>query len=110
MRRPRRYVLITLGVVLLALGAACVALQRPDIPWAKLDAKYANTESRFMDLPGGLRIHYRNQGLASGPSVVLVHGFSASLHAWEPWVRLIGILTHKFGSIAWVTTRRVTRS
>ena len=94
MQRTGRYILITLGVVLLSLGAACVALQRPDIPWSRLDAKYANSRSRFMDLPEGLQVHYRDQGLTSGPSVVMVHGFSASLHAWEPWVRLIGNRYH----------------
>ncbi len=90
MRRLGRYILTTLGVVLLGLVGVWVALQRPDIPWVRLEAKYANAQSRFMDLPGGLHVHYRDQGLASGPSVVMVHGFSASLHAWEPWVRLIG--------------------
>jgi pimeloyl-ACP methyl ester carboxylesterase len=44
-----------------------------------------------MDLPGGLRVHYRDQGPREAPVIVLVHGFSASLHAWEPWVdRLSG--------------------
>ncbi len=77
-------------IVAVALVAGCVALWRPDIPYAKLDARYASPASRWMDLPGGLRVHYRDQGLASGPAVVLVHGFSASLHAWEPWVARLG--------------------
>jgi pimeloyl-ACP methyl ester carboxylesterase len=84
---------VVLGVaagigVVAAVGWA--ALQRPDLPWSVLDAKYANAASRFMDLPGGLRIHYRDQGNPKGPAIVMVHGFAASLHAWEPWVARLG--------------------
>jgi len=78
-----------LGVVIV-LVAVWAALQRPDIPWPTLEARYANAQSRFMDLPGGLRVHYRDQGRADGPTLVLVHGFAASLDAWEPWVQRLG--------------------
>jgi pimeloyl-ACP methyl ester carboxylesterase len=43
-----------------------------------------------MDLPGGLHVHYRDQGNHEGLPIVMVHGFSASLHAWEPWVARLG--------------------
>jgi pimeloyl-ACP methyl ester carboxylesterase len=78
------------GAVLSAAIVAWAALQRPDIPWARLERKYANAHSRFMDLPGGLRVHYRDQGNRRGPPIVMVHGFAASLHAWEPWLNLLG--------------------
>jgi pimeloyl-ACP methyl ester carboxylesterase len=90
MRRLGRLLLIVFGVILLVLIAGYLALLRPDIPYATLEAKYANAQSRYMDLPGGLHVHYRDQGLAGGPPVVMVHGFSASLETWEPWVRRIG--------------------
>ena len=61
-----------------------------DIPYETLDAKYASPASRFMDLEPGLRVHYRDQGDRDGPPLVLVHGFAASLHAWEPWVGELG--------------------
>ena len=74
-----------------ALAAAgYIALLRPDIPYDRLESKYAGPTSRFMDLPGGLRVHYRDQGLRGGPVLVMVHGFSASLNAWEPWVARLG--------------------
>jgi pimeloyl-ACP methyl ester carboxylesterase len=79
-----------LGGLVAVLVVGWIALQRPDIPWAKLEAKYANAQSRFMDLPGGVHVHYRDQGNPSGPTIVMVHGFSASLHAWEPWVQRLG--------------------
>ncbi|HWA61275.1 MAG TPA: alpha/beta hydrolase [Caulobacteraceae bacterium] len=78
-----------LGLVVL-LAAGWLALQRPDIPFATLKARYANAQSRWMDLPGGLSVHYRDEGLRTGPPIVLVHGFSASLQAWEPWVARLG--------------------
>ena len=37
-------------------------------------------------MPGGLHVHYRDQGRPDGPALMMVHGFSASLDAWEPWV------------------------
>lgn len=73
-----------IGLAALSL-ASCTA---PDIPYPTLEAKYASTDSRFVDLPGGLHVHYRDQGPRDAArTLVLVHGFSASLHAWEPWVQ-----------------------
>jgi len=84
MRRLGMSLMALLG--LLALGGCA----KPDIPWPELEAKYANAQSKYADLPGGLHIHYRDQGNPAGPTVVLVHGFAASLHAWEPWVARLG--------------------
>lgn len=75
--------LILAGLAALSLGG-CVAA---DIPYETLEARYASPASRYMDLPGDLRVHYRDEGPRDAPAVVLVHGFSASLHAWEPWVQ-----------------------
>jgi len=70
-----------------SLAAASLSACARDIPYPKLEAKYASPASRYMDLPGGLHVHYRDEGPRDAPVVVLVHGFSASLHAWEPWVK-----------------------
>jgi alpha-beta hydrolase superfamily lysophospholipase len=80
---------LVLGLAVLLAGAY-LALRRPDIPFKTLEAKYANSASRYLDLPSGVHMHYRDQGNAKGPVLVLVHGFSASLHTWEPWVGLLG--------------------
>lgn len=82
----RRIVLAAALAASLALGG-CLA---PDIPYARLEATYASPASRYADLPGGLRVHYRDEGPREAPAVVLVHGFSASLHAWEPWRQRLG--------------------
>lgn len=84
---------ILLGLVALVLVVAIVgwlSLRRGEIPWTTLEAKYANAESQWVDLPGGIRAHYRDQGNPDGPVLVLVHGFAASLHTWEPWVQRLG--------------------
>jgi pimeloyl-ACP methyl ester carboxylesterase len=78
--------------VLRTLAVLCAALlsltgcARGDIAWTTLEAKYAAPASRYAELPDGVRVHYRDEGNPAAPAVVLVHGFAASLHAWEPWV------------------------
>ena len=85
-----RFLIAVLAVVAVLLGLAWLVLSRGDIPYARLEARYANSASRFIDLPGGLHLHYRDQGRRDGPVLVMVHGFSASLDAWEPWVARLG--------------------
>ena len=80
---------IVLAVVALA-AVGYLVLKRADISYATLEAKYANGASRYMDLPGGLHVHYRDQGNPKGPTLVMVHGFSASLADWEQWVGILG--------------------
>lgn len=75
--------LILAGLAALSLSGCLAA----DIPYPTLEARYASPASRYMDLPGDLRVHYRDEGPRDAPAVVLVHGFAASLHAWEPWVQ-----------------------
>jgi pimeloyl-ACP methyl ester carboxylesterase len=60
-----------------------------DIPSATVDAKYSNAQSKFLLTEDGSRIHYRDQGNISGTPIVLIHGAMASLHTWEPWVRIL---------------------
>lgn len=85
------------GLIMLGFAFFCTVLivaglllWRPDIPFDRLEAKYANAQSRFLDLPGGLHIHYRDQGVRNGPPIVMIHGYSAALQAWEPWVARLG--------------------
>lgn len=74
------------AIVAAVLAAGWFALKRADVPYATLEAAYANEASQFEMLEGGVRVHYRDEGLIDGPTIVLVHGFSSSLHTWEPWV------------------------
>ena len=90
MRLFLRILLWGVGGVVALLVIGWLSLQRGDIPWATLESRYANSASRYMDLPGGLHVHYRDQGNPAGPTLVMIHGFGASLHAWEPWVARLG--------------------
>jgi pimeloyl-ACP methyl ester carboxylesterase len=78
------------GLVALIVVGGYFALKRPDIPYETLAAEYESAASRYVELPGGVRMHYRDQGNPNGPTLLLVHGFSASLHTWEPWVERLG--------------------
>ena len=78
------------GLIAIIAVAGYFILKRPDIPYETLAVKYESAASRYVDLPGGVRMHYRDEGNANGPVVLLVHGFSASLHTWAPWVERLG--------------------
>lgn len=74
---------MTLALAALTLSA-CVAA---DIPYEELEARYGSETSRYMEMPDGVRVHYRDEGNPDAEiTLVMVHGFAASLHAWEPWV------------------------
>lgn len=73
----------------LLIGAALAGCIAADIPYERLEAKYASSASQYMTLGNGVRVHYRDDGPREARAIVLVHGFAASLHAWEPWVQLI---------------------
>lgn len=72
--------LVVAAIALLALGYT------PDTDPAAMRAKYASSESQFVDVGGGLTMHVRDEGNREGPVLVLLHGSNASLHTWEPWV------------------------
>lgn len=77
---------VILGGLVILIVVAGIALYRPDIPYAKLEAKYARPSSKFVDLTGGVRMHYRDDGPRDAPVIVLVHGYGDSFLTWEPWI------------------------
>lgn len=85
-------VLALVGLVAIVGGIGYFVLKRDDIPYPTLAAKYESAASRYVDLPGNVRMHYRDEGSrdADAPTLLLIHGFSASLHTWEPWVQRLG--------------------
>jgi len=77
--------------IVVALGViGFFTLSRADIPYATLETRYANASDRYLDLPSGVHLHYRDQGNPSGEAIVLVHGFGASLFDWEDWAKRLG--------------------
>jgi len=79
------------ALVVLLVGVF-LAIRRPDIPYADLRAKYGAPADRYMDMPpggafGDVHVRYRDEGVRGAETLVLVHGFAASLADWEPWVQ-----------------------
>ncbi|MEM6626023.1 MAG: alpha/beta hydrolase [Pseudomonadota bacterium] len=81
---------ILLGVIVFVVvtsGAAWFTLKRDDIPYEALETTYASYASDYIDLPNGVRMHFRDEGPRDSDKIlVLVHGYASSLHTWEPWV------------------------
>jgi pimeloyl-ACP methyl ester carboxylesterase len=42
-----------------------------------------------VDLPGGLHVHYEDEGDPSLPLLVLLHGYGDSYTSWDGWVRAL---------------------
>lgn len=86
----QKYIKLTLGILTgLIIGAIALAW-RGDIPYATLDKTYASPASKFIDMGGGVEAHWRDEGNPNARPILLIHGFSSSLHTWEPWVREFG--------------------
>lgn len=83
----RRTLGVVFGLIVLILIGAWLWLRGPDIPFETLEAKYAQADSHFVDLPGGYRAHYRENGDPNAPLLVLLHGFADSFTTWDGWVR-----------------------
>jgi pimeloyl-ACP methyl ester carboxylesterase/cbb3-type cytochrome oxidase subunit 3 len=77
-----------LVLVMLLVAALAVTwwLYTPDKSRAVLEARYLNGPGDYLDV-AGLRLHVRDSGAREAPAVILLHGFGASLHTWEPLAR-----------------------
>lgn len=84
--------LVLVGLAALVTVGGYFALKRPDIAYETLASRYESAASRYVDLPGGVRVHYRDEGVQApgAPTLLLIHGFAASLHTWEKWIPLLG--------------------
>ena len=79
---------VGIAALLVAIPVIAVAiLYRSDIPVSQLEAKYMSDYSRYVVMEDGLKVHIRDQGNRDGPVLVMIHGLSASLHTWEPWIQ-----------------------
>ncbi len=88
--RGRRRSRAGLALAGAGLGALLLALWRRDIPYPVLERRYGTAASRFLSIPGGVRLHVRDAGRRDGPVLVLLHGFAASSADWEPWIERLG--------------------
>jgi pimeloyl-ACP methyl ester carboxylesterase len=79
---------IVIGSVVLVLALVAYWLWTPDKDRAFLEARYLAAPGDMIDLPPW-RLHVRDTGPKSAPAVILLHGFGASLHTWEPWAQAL---------------------
>ena len=80
--------ILLLALLLVAAIAAGFWLYTPDKPRAELEAKYLNAPGDYLDV-AGLRLHVRDSGPRDAPVVIMLHGFGAGLHTWEPWAQAL---------------------
>lgn len=82
----KKFLKWTVLTLLVAIVGAIAWFWTPDRDAEELRAQYANDASQFIELDNGLTVHVRDEGPRNAPVILLVHGSSASLHTWEPWV------------------------
>lgn len=82
MLRKTMAIILTIVAV---LAAGWLALRRPDIPYKTLEIAYAVPDTQFMTLDERLKVHFTDTGPRDRDTIILVHGFSASLHTWTDW-------------------------
>ncbi len=78
--------LSAIALLVVALGAGW--LWTPDLDRATLESRYLAAPGDMRDVAGA-RLHVRDSGPRDAPAVLLLHGFGASLHTWEPWAQAL---------------------
>ena len=86
--RKRRWPYLLFFALATLVGVAWWAYS-PALPSEILMARYANDQSKFIEI-AGVRAHVRDQGNPDGIPLVLIHGAGGSLHVWEGWVNELG--------------------
>ncbi len=82
-RLPKKRHILT-ALLAAALGALGLWLYTPDVSRAELLARYQRSPADRIEV-AGLGLHVRDDGPRDAPAILLLHGFGASLHTWEPW-------------------------
>ncbi len=68
------------------IGLVAYWLWTPDRERAVLEARYLAAPGDMLTV-AGTRLHVRDSGPKDAPALILLHGFGASLHTWEPWAQ-----------------------
>ncbi len=72
-------------VIVAVVGFAVLVFRQSEgLAPETLEAKYLTPADRFIDVDG-VRVRLREEGTASAPSIILVHGFTFSLETWDAW-------------------------
>jgi len=79
---------VAAAIALVAFVGAVAWLWTPDRDRAALERTYLAAPGDLLPVAGTV-LHVRDSGPRDAPAVVLVHGFGASLHTWEPWAHVL---------------------
>lgn len=71
------------GIVVIAL---MFSQFQPDKSATEINAKYADSQSKFVEIDG-MKVHYKIEG--KGAPLMLIHGTSSSLHTWDKWTEIL---------------------
>jgi len=77
---------IALSTVAALFLAGVAGFLRLDLPRAELIRKYADVNSRFIELRDGSAAHVEILGTEANPTVVLLHGAMSSVQSWAAWM------------------------
>ena len=107
----KRFIVLSSFVLALAVIAGFWGYR--DIPFEILREKYANSDSRILQIQG-MPVHVRMEGNPTDSiPLLLLHGTGASLHTWDGWVsemksskRLIRLDLPAFGLTGPTTDRK----
>lgn len=70
------------------LAVAAFWAWTPDLGADDLAARYRRAPADIVTV-AGTSLHVRDDGPKDAPAVLLLHGFGASLHTWEPWAQAL---------------------
>ncbi len=83
----KRWRLPLVGLVAgLSVTLAATACASREIPFTELSTDYGLPASGTFTPSPGVTVHYTDEGPRGARTLILVHGFAASVHAWRPWV------------------------
>ena len=63
-------------------------LWTPDQPRSNLERDYLTNKNDMINIDDAL-LHVRDEGSREAPTVIMIHGFGASLHTWESWANML---------------------
>jgi pimeloyl-ACP methyl ester carboxylesterase len=76
-----------LALLLIGATTAWLLLRAPDLPASEIESRLVDANDHFLELRPGL--HYREEGAADKPVVLLLHGYGDSYATWAGWGRVL---------------------
>jgi len=77
------------ALILIGAGTAWLLLRAPDLTASELESGLVDANDHFIELRPGLRLHYREEGGADKPVILLLHGYGDSYATWAGWAQVL---------------------